>query len=151
MISLCDSSSPSAASVSLGTSKVPRMCAMIVLSLLSRARCVVLGTGWTVCRASMSSSASRSGVPKYLTRSEEHTSELQSLRHLVCRLLLEKKKTYRIMTSYGHVYKVQGKRPARLSYARTCPGAAGGAPPPADIPRRPRPSQPYHHVVDTRR
>src|ERR1035438_10849861 len=27
-----------------------------------------------------------------LKRSEEHTSELQSLRHLVCRLLLEKKK-----------------------------------------------------------
>src|SRR5437899_11016127 len=27
-------------------------------------------------------------------RSEEHTSELQSLRHLVCRLLLEKKKGY---------------------------------------------------------
>src|SRR5437899_8930906 len=28
-------------------------------------------------------------------RSEEHTSELQSLRHLVCRLLLEKKKNER--------------------------------------------------------
>src|SRR5436853_7447286 len=28
----------------------------------------------------------------HLLRSEEHTSELQSLRHLVCRLLLEKKK-----------------------------------------------------------
>src|SRR5438045_5087800 len=27
-------------------------------------------------------------------RSEEHTSELQSLRHLVCRLLLEKKTKY---------------------------------------------------------
>src|SRR5205814_7145489 len=27
-----------------------------------------------------------------INRSEEHTSELQSLRHLVCRLLLEKKK-----------------------------------------------------------
>src|SRR5436853_955462 len=27
-----------------------------------------------------------------MPRSEEHTSELQSLRHLVCRLLLEKKK-----------------------------------------------------------
>src|SRR5947199_1347550 len=27
-------------------------------------------------------------------RSEEHTSELQSLRHLVCRLLLEKKKGF---------------------------------------------------------
>src|SRR5437899_5105361 len=32
-----------------------------------------------------------SGRPPKL-RSEEHTSELQSLRHLVCRLLLEKKK-----------------------------------------------------------
>src|SRR2546422_6739098 len=30
--------------------------------------------------------------PKYETRSEEHTSELQSRLHLVCRLLLEKKK-----------------------------------------------------------
>src|ERR1035438_10595864 len=29
----------------------------------------------------------------WMDRSEEHTSELQSLRHLVCRLLLEKKKT----------------------------------------------------------
>src|SRR5205814_8550236 len=29
------------------------------------------------------------------SRSEEHTSELQSLRHLVCRLLLEKKKKHR--------------------------------------------------------
>src|SRR5436853_2848975 len=30
-------------------------------------------------------------------RSEEHTSELQSLRHLVCRLLLEKKKSVSLM------------------------------------------------------
>src|SRR5437899_7046960 len=29
-------------------------------------------------------------------RSEEHTSELQSLRHLVCRLLLEKKKPHAV-------------------------------------------------------
>src|SRR5438045_4908846 len=33
------------------------------------------------------------------TRSEEHTSELQSLRHLVCRLLLEKKKKSNITQS----------------------------------------------------
>src|SRR5438045_6057781 len=33
-----------------------------------------------------------SGRLKGKIRSEEHTSELQSLRHLVCRLLLEKKK-----------------------------------------------------------
>src|SRR2546425_7651632 len=31
--------------------------------------------------------------PRRLGRSEEHTSELQSLAYLVCRLLLEKKKT----------------------------------------------------------
>src|SRR2546425_8940291 len=33
------------------------------------------------------------GAPR---RSEEHTSELQSLAYLVCRLLLEKKKTHTI-------------------------------------------------------
>src|SRR5438045_7066824 len=32
-------------------------------------------------------------IPSPHVRSEEHTSELQSLRHLVCRLLLEKKNT----------------------------------------------------------
>src|SRR2546429_5414494 len=34
----------------------------------------------------------QSGRQQKLTRSEEHTSELQSRLHLVCRLLLEKKK-----------------------------------------------------------
>src|SRR2546422_4155981 len=33
-------------------------------------------------------------------RSEEHTSELQSRLHLVCRLLLEKKKKYRFKESH---------------------------------------------------
>src|SRR2546425_5344281 len=33
-------------------------------------------------------------------RSEEHTSELQSLAYLVCRLLLEKKKTRDIQSSH---------------------------------------------------
>src|SRR5258705_4566526 len=38
--------------------------------------------------------------PLSLTRrSEEHTSELQSLRHLVCRLLLEKKKHKQVQGS----------------------------------------------------
>src|SRR5262249_62210162 len=32
------------------------------------------------------------GFPRICARSEEHTSELQSLTNLVCRLLLEKKK-----------------------------------------------------------
>src|SRR5205814_5396471 len=36
-------------------------------------------------------------------RSEEHTSELQSLRHLVCRLLLEKKKNLLLIDKF-HKY-----------------------------------------------
>src|SRR5438876_5300159 len=35
-------------------------------------------------------------------RSEEHTSELQSPVHLVCRLLLEKKKKNKKQTHYNH-------------------------------------------------
>src|SRR5437899_6647228 len=38
------------------------------------------------------------------SRSEEHTSELQSLRHLVCRLLLEKKKKPSIKTIHWIKY-----------------------------------------------
>src|SRR2546422_8403532 len=36
----------------------------------------------------------RTAAPTRELRSEEHTSELQSRLHLVCRLLLEKKKNY---------------------------------------------------------
>src|SRR5437899_7123152 len=43
------------------------------------------------CAGETSASRSRLSALSPL-RSEEHTSELQSLRHLVCRLLLEKKK-----------------------------------------------------------
>src|SRR5205814_9632342 len=44
-------------------------------------------------RGSVSATAAtRYGASSAKSRSEEHTSELQSLRHLVCRLLLEKKK-----------------------------------------------------------
>src|ERR1035438_10580180 len=51
--------------------------------LLSEDNCKVR-TGFTVFNH-------RDGS-EFQHRSEEHTSELQSLRHLVCRLLLEKKK-----------------------------------------------------------
>src|SRR5258708_31142853 len=40
-----------------------------------------------------------------ILRSEEHTSELQSPDHLVCRLLLEKKKNYFMYTSRHHIYR----------------------------------------------
>src|SRR5437870_8366828 len=49
-----------------------------------------------------------------LTRSEEHTSELQSRGHLVCRLLLEKKKIERLHRSDSaipHQQPVRSPRP----------------------------------------
>src|SRR5438876_5939063 len=45
-----------------------------------------------VARSKRSGSACSSTRPETAARSEEHTSELQSPVHLVCRLLLEKKK-----------------------------------------------------------
>src|SRR5215212_6336512 len=41
-------------------------------------------------RANESTFLKLTKIPCAVSRSEEHTSELQSLRHLVCRLLLEK-------------------------------------------------------------
>src|SRR5687767_7902737 len=52
-----------------------------------------------ICSAVAMLEEMKAGVPSHVTgnlnqpRSEEHTSELQSLAYLVCRLLLEKKKT----------------------------------------------------------
>src|SRR2546429_3081835 len=40
------------------------------------------------------------GLSVFLLRSEEHTSELQSRLHLVCRLLLEKKKNTKNQRSH---------------------------------------------------
>src|SRR5690349_22452115 len=61
---------------------------------------------------------SRAAVPAArragATRSEEHTSELQSRRDLVCRLLLEKKKEH---APYHDVGQCRRKR-RRLHYAQ---------------------------------
>src|SRR2546425_2312917 len=53
------------------------------------------GEGWALVGAPASRLAPLARpdrLPPGLERSEEHTSELQSLAYLVCRLLLEKKK-----------------------------------------------------------
>src|SRR5436305_6470229 len=47
-----------------------------------------------------------------ISRSEEHTSELQSRPHLVCRLLLEKKKTASASTERAHSSTAPAPRPA---------------------------------------
>src|ERR1039458_9944289 len=57
-------------------------------------------------------------LPRIARRSEEHTSELQSLRHLVCRLLLEKKKK-----------PGSPLPPAALSRRRSLPWPCGERPP----------------------
>src|SRR5690625_5657413 len=44
--------------------------------------------------------------PFRIIRSEEHTSELQSRGHLVCRLLLEKKKQKQNQY-YSHIYRLR--------------------------------------------
>src|SRR5438093_2072967 len=71
-----------------------------------------LSRRWYVSRVTLagSSSPGRSSstrtcsMPYFTSRSEEHTSELQSLTNLVCRLLLEKKKTNQLTTQLntGH-------------------------------------------------
>src|SRR3712207_7766530 len=48
---------------------------------------------FTAAVIALSSDLLHSGVTSDQQRSEEHTSELQSRQYLVCRLLLEKKKT----------------------------------------------------------
>src|SRR5438876_6874610 len=52
-------------------------------------------------------------------RSEEHTSELQSPVHLVCRLLLEKKKKYELPTRHRHDALQTGPRPPRRSHTNS--------------------------------
>src|SRR5262245_64356015 len=72
------------------------------------------------------------------TRSEEHTSELQSLRHLVCRLLLEKKKK-----------KITNKKaiPLSLPISHQASMNASSNPPPQHTRKRTRretDQTPYH-------
>src|SRR2546422_7140482 len=71
----------------------------------------------TASRWASGSPRGRAAAPRWATtsgrrspcsgRSEEHTSELQSRLHLVCRLLLEKKKKTRIDE---HVHQLDGAR-----------------------------------------
>src|SRR5947208_10128199 len=50
-------------------------------------------------------------TPQPSERSEEHTSELQSPDHLVCRLLLEKKKKTDTHTTYNKATKLSRPKP----------------------------------------
>src|SRR2546427_9171228 len=72
--------------------------ALMVLSAFTSIRAPVMKWGtvnatvWRRCALFVVEPHSMSALPCSITRSEEHTSELQSQSNLVCRLLLEKKK-----------------------------------------------------------
>src|SRR5476651_2852172 len=51
-------------------------------------------------------------APRPTSRSEEHTSELQSRQYLVCRLLLEKKKQHKTSTIPRNRNKPRTRQPA---------------------------------------
>src|SRR5262245_64690901 len=70
----------------------PRSTLFPYTTLFRSATCRARRATWasTSCSPGRPNGCATSATPR--TRSEEHTSELQSLRHLVCRLLLEKKK-----------------------------------------------------------
>src|ERR1039458_10498628 len=59
----------------------------------------------------------RAWTSTLLSRSEEHTSELQSLRHLGCRLLLEKKKTTQTGQATSAQRTTTSRATAGLSHA----------------------------------
>src|SRR5438552_15097577 len=96
-IDTADRMRTSAGSLALAESTPPRDA--FIVERLRAAGLVLLGkvnlSEWANFRSTHSSSgwSGRGGQCRNPYRSEEHTSELQSPDHLVCRLLLEKKKT----------------------------------------------------------
>src|SRR5258705_1287980 len=81
------------------------LCLLFVLALAGASLATVFGTVRGIVhdpqhrpvsgiQVVLKAKASEFNLEARTDRSEEHTSELQSLRHLVCRLLLEKKKKF---------------------------------------------------------
>src|SRR5438309_4315403 len=91
----------------LALARAARLPAITVMRSFHELTNAFAPSSWScVARASMSIPAPAKRASRASpSRSEEHTSELQSQFHLVCRLLLEKKKTttsrqyYRSLTS----------------------------------------------------
>src|SRR3712207_7988539 len=75
------------------------------ISCLATSRTIVrqrlTAASWSSVRPSAVDCLRLSAANRYWHRSEEHTSELQSRQYLVCRLLLEKKKTHNVALLYG--------------------------------------------------
>src|SRR5690554_7786338 len=74
------------------TDTTVRLMPSIATEPFSASRAVIFPAQEKVYTRALPSAATERISPVPSTRSEEHTSELQSRPHLVCRLLLEKKK-----------------------------------------------------------
>src|SRR5205809_2882505 len=68
----------------------------------------------------------RPSAASFPSRSEEHTSELQSRLHLVCRLLLEKKKDQQSPPRPPCIRDDRVAQPGHNRHRRVCPPAYAG-------------------------
>src|SRR5689334_24838949 len=73
----------------------------------SGARDLTIGLEVLDCFRQADAGGREVAVENLKTRSEEHTSELQSQFHLVCRLLLEKKKKITLPLTRSHTQRPQ--------------------------------------------
>src|ERR1041385_9267406 len=102
-------------------SRVPWSCLFLFFLMIRRPPRSTLFPYTTLFRSTSAAvAAGQRTIPTHLhgrgCRSEEHTSELQSRLHLVCRLLLEKKKLRR--SARGGIL-ARGRRPGRRPYSET--------------------------------
>src|SRR3712207_7315398 len=78
-------------------------------------------------RRACTCSSSQSRWARRRTRSEEHTSELQSRQYLVCRLLLEKKKKHTSSQNCSLLHSLPSTTSSTLSsissYTSICPSS----------------------------
>src|SRR5258707_7105981 len=65
------------------------------------------GVRWLPCPPNHHHALSTRNRDAFCLRSEEHTSELQSRQYLVCRLLLEKKKSQGECRLAGHLFDLE--------------------------------------------
>src|SRR5204863_6434613 len=82
---------------------------------------VATGAGWQGAVNTLTALRNIVHALRGWNRSEEHTSELQSRRDLVCRLLLEKKKKNirQLLPLRPPSYRIPASRPDILTHSRT--------------------------------
>src|SRR5205814_8616851 len=80
------------------TESAPEDCASAIIRLMSSTVSAVFTFAPTGAGLPVGANVNTALTVEDIKRSEEHTTELQSLRHIVCRLLLEKKNKKKMNT-----------------------------------------------------